>query len=357
MSKPYTASIKNLPQSQIEITLTIDWETFSSFEAKAFDKMAKFLDIDGFRKGMVPADIAKKHITDAILLPEMAELALSEWYPKIAMEEKLEVIGRPMVSITKLARDNELGFTIVSAVVPEISLPDYKKIANGIAKEDALKVEEKDVEKVINDLREMRAYGHTHSHDHQKIEDSAEIPEAHNHTEELPEVNDEFAMSFGSFANVAEMKEKIKENLVKEKEMEASGKWRAQVMEMLADATTVELPDVLIESEQDKMLAQIEGDIARAGFTLDQYLAETKKTREEIKAEYKDEAIKRAKTELVLFTIAREEKLRPTEEEVKAQAATLVSMYPGADQARAEAYAEMVLTNEKVFALLESSSR
>lgn len=355
MSKPYTASIKQLPQSQIEITLTIDWETFSSFEAKAFDKMAKFLDIDGFRKGMVPADVAKKHITDAILLPEMAELALSEWYPKIAMEEKLEVIGRPMVSITKLARDNELGFTIVSAVVPELTLPDYKKIAKGVAKEAAPAVEEKDVEKVINDLREMRAYGHVHNHgeDADPVDAAAE----HGHTEELPEVNDEFAMSFGSFANVAEMKEKIKENLVKEKEMEASGKWRAQVMEQLADATEVDLPDVLIESEQDKMLAQIEGDIARAGFTLDQYLAETKKTREEIKAEYKDEAIKRAKTELVLFTIAREEKLRPTEDEIKAQAATLVSMYPGADQARAEAYAEMVLTNEKVFALLENSSR
>jgi FKBP-type peptidyl-prolyl cis-trans isomerase (trigger factor) len=318
--------------------------------------MAKFLDIDGFRKGMVPADIAKKHITDAILLPEMAELALSEWYPKIAMEEKLEVIGRPSVSITKLARDNELGFTIVSAVVPELSLPDYKKIAKGVTKEDASKVEEKDIEKVIHDLREMRAYGHTHNHGEEGA-DPVDAAAAHGHTEELPEVNDEFAMSFGSFANVAEMKEKIKENLVKEKEMEASGKWRAQVMEQLADATTVELPDVLIESEQDKMLAQIEADIARAGFTLDQYLAETKKTRDEIKAEYKDEAIKRAKTELVLFTIAREEKLRPTEDEVKAQAATLVSMYPGADQARAEAYAEMVLTNEKVFALLEGSSR
>jgi trigger factor len=355
MSKPYTAAIKKLPQSQIEITLTINWETFLSFEAKAFDKMAKLLDIDGFRKGMVPVDIAKKHITDAILLPEMAELALSEWYPKIAMEEKLEVIGRPMVSITKLARDNELGFTIVSAVVPELSLPDYKKIAKDLVKEEPKAVEEKDVEKVINDLREMRAYGHVHGHD-ETLENSAEAPDtaaAHGHTEELPEVNDEFAISFGSFANVDEMKEKITENLVKEKEMEASGKWRAQVMEMLADATTVDLPDILIESEQDKMLAQIETDITRAGFTLDQYLAETKKTRDEIKAEYKDEAIKRAKTELVLFTIARSEKLKPTEDEVKAQAATLVSMYPGADQARAEAYAEMVLTNEKVFALLE----
>ena len=351
MSKPYTANIKKLPGSLIEISVTIDWETFASFESKAFSRLAKHLEIDGFRKGMVPEDVAKKHINDAIVLPEMAELALSEWYPKIAMEEKLEVIGRPQVSITKIARGNELGFTITSAVIPEIKLPEYKKIAQGVEKEVVPVVEESAVEKVIQDLREMRAYGHVHNHE--TIEGETEAPEAHDHTEELPEVNDEFAKSFGSFANVAEMKDKIKENLVREKEMEIKDKWRAKVISALTEASECELPELLIESEQDKMLAQIEADISRAGFTLDQYLAETKKTREEIKAEYRDEAIKRAKTELVLFSISKQEKLAPGEEEVKAHAQTLISMYPGADASRAEVYAEMVLTNEKVFDFLE----
>ena len=45
--------------------------------------------------------------------------------------EKLDVISRPVVSITKLARKNPLGFKIKTAVLPVIKLPDYKK---GLAK-------------------------------------------------------------------------------------------------------------------------------------------------------------------------------------------------------------------------------
>jgi hypothetical protein len=53
----------------------------------------------------------------------MAELALSEHYPKIIEQEKIDAISRPEIAITKLARKNPLGFKIKTAVLPEIKLP------------------------------------------------------------------------------------------------------------------------------------------------------------------------------------------------------------------------------------------
>ena len=56
-------------------------------------------------------------------------MALSEYYPKILEENKIDAISRPEISITKLARKNPLGFKIKTATMPEMKLPDYKQIA------------------------------------------------------------------------------------------------------------------------------------------------------------------------------------------------------------------------------------
>ena len=125
-------------------------------------------------------------------------------------------------------------------------------------------------------------------------------------------------------------------------------------MESIIAATPFEIPDVLVRSEQEKMIAQIEADIARSGLTLEGYLEHTKKTRDDMLAEFKPEAEKRARFQLVLYAIAKKESIRPTDEEIKNETDRMMNMYPGADRGRAEAYSDMVLTNDKVFTFLES---
>jgi len=338
----YTATITDLPDAQISIEGEVSWEVLAQYEKKAFDHMASHLELDGFRKGKIPEDVAKSHIPDALLLNDMAELALQEIYPTIVKEKKLDVIGRPEFSITKLARNNPLGFSIKATVLPAIELPDYKKIASGIELSVPEAATEEAVDKVVEELRQLRAYGHVH-----------DAGQEHAHTEELPEVNDEFAKSFGEFASVVQMREKIKENIVREKEHEAKDKRRIGIMEAIVEKTDFPVPAIVLQSEQEKMLAQIESDIARAGFTLDDYLKQSNKTKEGMLDEFKPEAEKRARVQLVLNAISRKENIVPAEEEIKMETGRLMAMYPGADQARTEAYVDMMLTNEKTLAVLE----
>jgi FKBP-type peptidyl-prolyl cis-trans isomerase (trigger factor) len=342
MNTKYTVTVTELPDSQISIEGELAWETLASYEKKAFDHLAGHLELAGFRKGKIPGDVAKNHIPEPMLLSDMAELAMQDVYPEIIKDKKLDVIGRPELSITKLARDNPLGFSVRAPVLPDIKLPDYKKIAAGIEEGAAEAVTEEMVDKVVGELQQLRAYGHVH-----------DATQEHSHTEELPEVTDEFAKSFGEFESVAQMREKIKENITREKSHEAKDKRRIGIMESIIEKTDFPVPAIVLHGEQEKMLAQIEADITRAGFTLDDYMKQSNKTKEGMMEEFKPEAEKRARVQLVLNAISRKEKIVPAEEEIKMETERLMAMYPGADQARTEAYVDMMLTNEKTLALLE----
>lgn len=343
MKKEYAIETVKLPGSILEMKGELSWEAFAPFEAEAVKALTQNLEIDGFRKGAVPEAVAKKHLGEEMILTEMVEHAMKVHYPKILAEQEYDFIGRPELSITKLARGNELGFTIRVAVLPEIKLPDYKKIAKQVETANAEEVTEKDIDDVIENLRQMRAYGHVHGPE-----------DEHKHDEPLPEVNDEFAKSFGGFETVAAMREKIKENLVHEKMQDAKDKRRIAIMDSILKDAEVEVPAIVLESEQQKMLAQIEADIARSGLTLEAYLKQTEKTKEDLLKEFAPEALRRAKFQLMISAIAKDAKIKTTDEEVQAEADRIIKTYPGADKERAMAYADMVLTNDKVLSMLET---
>jgi len=340
--KKYTTTVHELPDSKIEIKGHVAWDVVAEYEKKAFDHMAGHLELDGFRKGHIPEQVAKSHIPDALLINDMAEMALQEQYGEIIKEHDLDIIGRPELSITKLARGNDVEFTLSATVLPKIDLPDYKKIAKGIEEEAPASVSDEEVTKVVEELRQLRAYGHVHAHG-----------EDHGHEEALPEVDDEFAKSFGEFESVIQMREKITENIVREKQQEVKDKRRIAIMEAIIEKTDFAVPAIVLQSEQEKMAAQVEADITRAGFTLDEYLKQANMTREGMMSDFKPEAEKRARVQLVLNAIARKEKIIPAEEEVQKETERLMAMYPGADQMRTVAYVDMMLTNEKTLALLE----
>ena len=75
---------------------------------------------------------------------------------------------------------------------------------------------------------------------------------------------------------------------------------------------------------------------------------------EDIRKEWTPHAEKKAKLQLILNAIAKEEKIAPAPEEIEAEVNHIVEHYKDADRERAYVYADTVLTNEKVFEFLES---
>lgn len=363
---------KDLPKGLVELTVVVSTETFESYHAKAFARVQQSVEIDGFRKGSAPENLVVKQYGDMIILEEMANLALRDAYIKAVDEHKLNPISDPQITITKIAKGNPLELTITVPVMPEVTLPDYKKLAKEVVKDDeTIEVTDKDIEDVVEELRKGRVHKHAHDHhhddhvhgedcdhDHEEVSALGDATEGDSKKEEaaLPEVNDEFAQSFGGeFKTVAELKSKIGENLKLEKEQKLREKRRTAIMEKLIAETKADLPEVIVEGELSNMLNQMKADITRFGGTWEEYLTHSQKTEEEMKASWKDDAHKRALSQLLLHKIAQAEKLTATEEEVEVELVRLLATVQDANEERAKAYLYQMLTNDKVLRFLEES--
>jgi trigger factor len=158
--KKYTnLKVEHKPGSEIELTGEIPVEVAHTYRIKALKNIMRELELPGFRKGHVPEDIAMKHIGELPLMQETAEHALSGAYAQIVTDEKLDVVGRPNVTITKLAPGNPIGFKITSAVYPEVSLPTYKSLAEAECKKaddpENIEITESEIDHELKRLQEM----------------------------------------------------------------------------------------------------------------------------------------------------------------------------------------------------------
>ncbi len=341
--------IKKLPKSEVEVEGELDGDIFEKYWDKALKKVGENAEFDGFRKGKVPEKILLSKIPEIKILEEMAELALSEHYPKILDENNIDAIGRPEIVITKLARNNPLGFKIKTAILPEVKMPDYKKIAkeimSAVPEEDKnITVSDEELEKVIEDIRKSRA---------PKVE--AKEGEENKELEPvLPELNDKFVKSMGPFENVEDFRKKLRENIKMEKENSLKEKTRIKIIEKIIEKSEMELPEILVESETSKIIHRMQGDVAQMGLKFEDYLTHLKKSEEDLRKDFRKDAEQRAKLSLVLANIAKLENIKPEETDIEHEVAHILEHYKDADPEAARIHTHQALSNEKVFKLLES---
>lgn len=347
-------TITKLEKSRVEVVGSIPADRFESFRKKALQNINDEITIDGFRKGKVPENILISKVGEMTILEEMAQLAISDTYPRIVVGEKIDAIGHPEIQITKIAANNPLEFKITTAVVPETNLGDYKKVVKDeiekIEKEKkAVEVTDKEVDDALKNIRRSRVDHSGHSHENLSHEEHDKLVDA-----SLPELTDDFAKSLGNFKDVNDLKEKVKVMLAEEKTDKEKEKKRISISDRLIETATVEIPEVLVESELRRIESQFGDDIARMGVTVEDYMKHAKKSIEDLRKDWRPHAEKKAKLQLVLNKIASEEKIEVDPKDIEAEVKHIVEHYKDADKERAAVYAETVLMNEKVFQYLES---
>ncbi len=341
MKKEYTIiDTKKLPGSIVEITGTITVEAIAAHRPHVLDHMKDHVDLPGFRKGKVPEAMLVSRVGELSIIEHTAEHILEEIVPNILADAKAMYISRPAITITKLVEKEPVEFSLQVEVMPEVKAPEYKKIAKEVMsqKEEAITVSEEDLNKVLDEIRNQYAQNLTPS------------------TEEkvLPEITDEFVKKLGEFKDVAEFKEKVKENIKLEREHRAKEKKRIAIAEKLVEAAKIEVPESFVEQELAVMKARFVDDITRMGMKFADYLKHINKTEEDIRTDWKGDATKKVSLELIFGEIAREEKITPEQEALDKEVNHLIEHYPGADKERVTAYVTKQLVQDKVFTFLES---
>ena len=340
--------IKKLDNSEIEITGEIQAGDFESFSQEALKNISKDIKIDGFRPGNIPEKILIDKVGEGAVLEEMANFSLRKFYQKIIEENNIKAIGKPEIVITKIARNNPLGFKIKTAVMPDIILPDYKKIAKETMETpEEIKVEEKEIDNALEYLRKSRAT---------KNEKGEMI---------LPEIDDNFVKTLGKseegkniFENISDLRKVIHENLMNEKKTKEKEKKRIKILDKIIKEIKTEIPEVLIESEKNKLLNEAKFNIEQMGLEWNKYLEHLKKTEEEILKEMDNDAVKRVKYGLILNEISTKEKINVSQQELETETDKMAEFYKKSghnlDREKIKSYVYGILSNEKIFKFLES---
>jgi len=325
---------QKLAGSIVEVELELPEENLLKHWSQALKHIGEHAELDGFRKGHIPEKVLVGKVGEMAVLEDCAENALENVYPAVVDELKIHPIGSPKVVITKIGKGSPLLATLHIYVIPEVTLPDYKSIVKKInAKKDTISVDEKEVESVVEEIKKHRA-----------TTEKAEVTE----------LTDDFVKTLGAFKDVTDFRDKIKENIQREKEYKAKEKKRIEMIEGIRKESKVDMPEILVENELDRMVHEFSGQLSQTGHTFEKYLTEIKKTEADLRSEWKDKARERAENELMIFEIAKHEKIEPKKEDVEKEVATLSEHYKDTPRERLVAFIEDVLVKEEVFKFLEA---
>ncbi len=321
--------------------------------------------VAGFRPGKVPRAILEKNFHEEAK-QEVISHAIPDAYQEIVADKKLKPALPPLVTKIDWQLDDSLYFEAQVDLVPAVKLPSYKGIAveitdsavqdkdvvealdhlreknaqliplteRGLAAGDVVIVDQKvsvgehvldQAKDAIYDMHEKRLspevykgllgakVGETREvttvvpADYPKKEHAGKPATVHLSVKEvkekkLPELDDAFAKDVGEYANLAALKDQIRQNLEQyQKDMQRL-QTESKINEFLLANTTMDLPKRLVQKQTKHMME-----------------AAIKKGEAHVKpeADYIQNMEKRAEEQLKLYfilaTIAEAEKIQPTE--------------------------------------------
>jgi trigger factor len=143
-------TVKNVSETKVEVTVTLDAEALANAEKVALVKLSQTVKVPGFRKGKVPASVAAKHVDPQALQEQLLDDAISKGVAEAFLSEKIQALERPTVDIKKYVPGDLLEFTAEVEVLPPVKLGDYKKLDKKVAK---VTVADADIDDVIERMR------------------------------------------------------------------------------------------------------------------------------------------------------------------------------------------------------------
>ncbi len=372
---------KDLPGSAKHLEVDLTQVEFAKYWEVVYEEALKEIEIKGFRKGAAPKQMADAAIDKDKVFGEAATKAIREVLKEITQEKEWEIVDQPKIDIEE--KPDGIIFKIDLVVFPEIKLSDYKKIAKKIFSEKKeITSNDEEVQGAINWILNSRAklvrsinpakmgdvvnieykgkpdqfvLGHSHIEKgldekivgHKEGDEFDGVKLVSIFERQVPELTEELVKELGNFKTIDELKDSIKDGIKKEKEVKESERLKILLLEEIGKNSKIDIPEVMIE----KTLAGM----------LEEYKMYFKKdfNEEETKKKLRPQAEKSVISNLVLYKIAKDEKIEPTSEEVEGETNKfLASLHPeragNIDPQRIYNYSYDMVKNKKVFDLLES---
>ena len=241
------------------------------------------------------------------------------------LERRLEDVRQPMAEITPVEREARLGdIAIIDVEVDvggEVIESETQKAMEAELKEGVLLPELLAVlaGTFVDETRETKVtFPETYS-DPKLAGKNATIRVTLRGVKEkiLPPLDDALAkiLSEGKHETVESYRESVRQELEESVRSMEKLERESEVVRALVDASSVEVPQALVDRELTSQLESMERTLNRQGLKLERYLEYVGKTIDQWIAEQRPDAEARLKVDLVLAEFAKRENLEPSDED------------------------------------------
>ncbi|MES2462650.1 MAG: trigger factor [Armatimonadota bacterium] len=390
---------------KLALTISVEPEKVEAAKEKAFRQFAQNVQVPGFRKGKVPAQMARAYVDPSRVKQRAAEMLVETAYPEAVTEASIEPFAQPELEMVEMEDEGPFVFKAFVPLRPVVTLGLYKGLA---LERKRLQVTDEDVEKQIEEVLTRQAEypevtdrnvetgdillaALTAQVEGQEIPDLAEprdtvievgknIPDFDNalvgvaigetkvidalYPEEfadenlrgkranftvlvkeirskvLPELNDELVQKIHPTAKtVDELKVSIRESLEKAADEMADNELEFRLIGEIVKTSQLHFPEVLLRAEMQADAQQINERLERDKITIEQYLEEVGKTREQLEQEIAAGADVRIRNSLILSEVAKADSITVDDADVDAiltERAERANVNPAAVRAFAE---------------------
>ena len=364
-----SSTVEQLSPTRVKITVEVPFADLKPSMDQAYAEVAKSVNIPGFRRGKVPPVVIDQRFGRGVIIQEAFNNSWQNFYGDAVTENKLSPLAQPDVEVTKLEDGDVIEFTAEVDVRPEFDLPDFSTLQ---AQVDALDVLDTLVDSQVDVLRNRFGSRETverpaadgdivtislvASRDGEPLVDATandveytigsgqmldgldeaviglsagesatfsstlvsgplkdeeadvEVTVSKVQKVELPETDDAFAQEASEFDTVEELRDNIKERLTRMARLEQASQARDAVLETLIGQVDVEVPEHLLNSEIDARRKQITEQLAQAGMTVEQYLADIAEgqTEDEFWADLESRGEQALRAQIILDKVAEE---------------------------------------------------
>ncbi len=384
----FKATKKKLKETKYQLEIEFSQKVMAEFEKEALKKLAKTLELKGFRKGKVPVAMAEKHLSKEKVTQQALGLALPEVYARAVQETKLRPIGPPEIKIKEFKPKKPILLEALVEVLPKIELPDFKKIK---IKRESTKLTEQELKQGLENLQKRLAE-YTDKKSPAKKGDWVEIDfegsvrgakieqlssQTHpfvlgeggfikgfeeqikgmkkgeekefklslpkNHPQKmLADKKVDFKLKLNKVKKVklsslkelakklgakseADFKKRFKKAQEAQKKETVDKKFEQRLVAEVIDKAKLELPKGLISQEYQRISEQHKKDLAAQKMTIEDYLERFKIDQKELEKNLNETAKQNVKVALVMAEISQQEKIEPTEKEIKAKTNQLIT--------------------------------
>lgn len=144
---------------------------------------------------------------------------------------------------------------------------------------------------------------------------------------EYPELDDEFVQDVSEFETVDAYKEDVKARLAAKKESDAKQQKEDAVIDKIIENATMDIPEAMVEQQQNQMLQEYAQQLSYQGLSLEQYMQFTGMTPDVMKEQIKPQALKRIQSRLVLEAVVAAEGIAVSDEQFDEEIKKMAETY------------------------------